>query len=231
MNQTLTPALSDVAIDGQAISLAWPDGLRREFPFAWLRDNCACALCRHPGSGQRLLEPCAIPLDIHPAELRFEHDCLLVAWAPDGHASSYAGGWLRRSARAARPEGPGCGMRHRRRAAARQARRRRERPAAAAAVAGIGRRPRLRDSLGCPGRERRGRTSGGAVRARAGYELRAGVRRAVGRRARRTSPTPRSVWARTRTIPTATRCRRCSCCTAYPRARAAARARSSTASA
>jgi gamma-butyrobetaine dioxygenase len=106
MNQTLTPALSDVAIDGHAISLAWPDGLRREFPFAWLRDNCACALCRHPGSGQRLLEPCAIPLDIHPAELRFEHDCLLVAWAPDGHASSYAGGWLRRSARAAKPEAP-----------------------------------------------------------------------------------------------------------------------------
>jgi gamma-butyrobetaine hydroxylase len=106
MTQTLTSAPSDVAINGRAISLAWPDGLRREFPFAWLRDNCSCALCRHPGSGQRLLEPSAIPLDIHPSELRFDHDCLLVAWAPDGHASSYAGGWLRRSARTVRPEGP-----------------------------------------------------------------------------------------------------------------------------
>ena len=106
MTQTLTSAPSDVVIDGRAISLAWPDGLRREFPFAWLRDNCSCALCRHPGSGQRLLEPSAIPLDIHPSELRFDHDCLLVCWSPDGHASSYAGGWLRRSARPARREGP-----------------------------------------------------------------------------------------------------------------------------
>jgi gamma-butyrobetaine dioxygenase len=106
MTQTLTPVPSDVAINGRTISLAWPDGLRREFPFAWLRDNCACALCRHPGSGQRLLEPLRIPLDIHPAELRFEHDCLLVAWAPDGHASSYAGTWLRRSARLPKPDEP-----------------------------------------------------------------------------------------------------------------------------
>jgi len=68
MTQTLTSAPSDVAINGRAISLAWPDGLRREFPFAWLRDNCSCALCRHPGSGQRLLEPSAIPLDIHPSD-------------------------------------------------------------------------------------------------------------------------------------------------------------------
>jgi gamma-butyrobetaine hydroxylase len=106
MNQTLTSAPSDVAIDGRAITLAWSDGKRGEFPFAWLRDNCACALCRHPGSGQRLLEPSAIPLDIHPRELRFEHDCLQVAWAPDGHASAYGGAWLRRCSRTPVSEGP-----------------------------------------------------------------------------------------------------------------------------
>ena len=61
MNQTLTSAPSDVAINGRAITLAWPDGKRGEFPFAWLRDNCPCALCRHPGSGQRLLEPVGHP--------------------------------------------------------------------------------------------------------------------------------------------------------------------------
>ena len=106
MNQTLTSAPSDVAIDGRAITLAWSDGKRGEFPFAWLRDNCACALCRHPGSGQRLLEPSAIPLDIHPRELRYEHDCLQVAWAPDGHASAYRGAWLRSSARVSGPQVP-----------------------------------------------------------------------------------------------------------------------------
>jgi gamma-butyrobetaine hydroxylase len=106
MNSTLTSAPSDVAIDGRAITLAWSDGKRGEFPFAWLRDNCACALCRHPGSGQRLLEPSAIPLDIRPRELRFEHDCLQVAWAPDGHASAYGGAWLRRCARTHAPDAP-----------------------------------------------------------------------------------------------------------------------------
>jgi gamma-butyrobetaine dioxygenase len=97
--KTLTSPPSDVAIDGRSILLAWPDGRSDQFPFAWLRDNCACAHCRHPGSGQRLLEPSSIPLDVHPAELRYEHDCLLVAWAPDGHASSYCGRWLRNAPR------------------------------------------------------------------------------------------------------------------------------------
>ena len=106
MTKTLTPAPSDVAIGGRAIALAWPDGRRGEFPFTWLRDNCPCALCRHPASGQRLLEPSAIPLDVHPAELHFEHDCLQVGWAPDGHASSYDGRWLRRCSRPARRERP-----------------------------------------------------------------------------------------------------------------------------
>jgi gamma-butyrobetaine hydroxylase len=104
--ETLTSPPSDVTIDGRSIALVWPDGRSDAFPFAWLRDNCACAQCRHPGSGQRLLEPSAIPLDIHPAELRYEHDCLLVAWAPERHASSYCGRWLRHRARRGRIAAP-----------------------------------------------------------------------------------------------------------------------------
>jgi len=33
-------------------------------PAAWLRDNCPCALCRGPVSGQRLLHITDIPADI-----------------------------------------------------------------------------------------------------------------------------------------------------------------------
>ena len=106
MAKTLTSAPSDVAIDGRSITLAWPDGRSDQFPFAWLRDNCACAHCRHPGSGQRLLEPAAIPPDVHPSELRYEHDFLLVNWAPDGHASSYCGRFLRNAARRPVPAPP-----------------------------------------------------------------------------------------------------------------------------
>jgi gamma-butyrobetaine hydroxylase len=95
VNETLTTPPGDVAIEARSIALTWPDGRRGAYPFAWLRDSCACPSCRHPGSGQRLLEPAAIPHDIHPAEAHLEGDDLLVAWAPDRHLSTYAGEWLR----------------------------------------------------------------------------------------------------------------------------------------
>jgi gamma-butyrobetaine dioxygenase len=106
VNKALTSAPSEVAIEARALALVWPDGRCGEFPFAWLRDNCACEGCRHVGSGQRLLEPAAIPADIHPADLQFEGDRLLVAWAPDGHESVYAGEWLRSGAEGTRPAPP-----------------------------------------------------------------------------------------------------------------------------
>jgi hypothetical protein len=46
-------------------TLAGPRGM----PAAWLRDNCPCALCRDPVSGQRLLHITDIPADIAVAEV------------------------------------------------------------------------------------------------------------------------------------------------------------------
>jgi gamma-butyrobetaine dioxygenase len=95
VSQSIRSPLGDVAIEARSIALRWSDGRRRVVPFAWLRDSCACPACRHPGSGQRLLEPAAIPHDIHPAEAHLDGDDLLVVWAPDRHLSTYAGAWLR----------------------------------------------------------------------------------------------------------------------------------------
>jgi gamma-butyrobetaine hydroxylase len=95
MSNTITSRPGNVAIEARCLTLVWPDGSRGAYPFTWLRDSCACPSCRHPGSGQRLLEPAAIPPDIHPAEMRFDGGELLVTWAPDGHTSVYAGEWLR----------------------------------------------------------------------------------------------------------------------------------------
>lgn len=86
--------------------IAWTDECRGVFPFAWLRDNCGCPECLHEGSGQRLLDPAAIPPGVHPLEVRFEADRLLVSWAPDGHASIYAGEWLRTAAVAPGTDSP-----------------------------------------------------------------------------------------------------------------------------
>jgi gamma-butyrobetaine dioxygenase len=85
VSQSIRSPLGEVAIEARSIALRWPDGRRDVVPFTWLRDSCACPACRHPASGQRLLEPAAIPHDIHPAEAHLDGDDLLVVWAPDRH--------------------------------------------------------------------------------------------------------------------------------------------------
>ena len=102
MATVLAPAPRDIRVEDRAVVIAWTDECRGAYPFAWLRDNCVCPECRHE-SGQRLLEPTAIPLDVQPLEVRFERDQLLLTWAPDGHASTYSGEWLRNGPAPATP--------------------------------------------------------------------------------------------------------------------------------
>ena len=72
------------------------DGAR--YPAIWLRDNCPCAGCAVPGSGQKLFGITDLP---RPDELRIEHvdqnaddDSVTVVFAPDGHKSRYERAWL-----------------------------------------------------------------------------------------------------------------------------------------
>src|SRR3954452_11763881 len=60
-----------------------------DMPLAALRDRCTCAQCRHP-SGQRLLDPATIPLDLELAEVTVEGDTVCVLWLPEGHRSVYS---------------------------------------------------------------------------------------------------------------------------------------------
>jgi gamma-butyrobetaine dioxygenase len=75
------------------IALAWGDGSNAVFPAIWLRDNCRCPKCRH-ASGQRLFEITDLPVDLQVGKVEVTGDRLLVTWAPDGHASSFALDWL-----------------------------------------------------------------------------------------------------------------------------------------
>ena len=72
------------------------DGAR--YPAVWLRDNCPCADCAVPGSGQKLFGITDLP---RPDELRIEHfdqnaddGSVTVVFAPDGHKSRYERAWL-----------------------------------------------------------------------------------------------------------------------------------------
>ncbi|NJP43315.1 2-trimethylaminoethylphosphonate dioxygenase [Actinacidiphila epipremni] len=65
-------------------------------PAAWLRDNCPCADCRDPLSGQKLLQITDLPAHL---ALRTAHGpdasgTVEVEWAPDGHRSRYPAAWL-----------------------------------------------------------------------------------------------------------------------------------------
>ncbi|MEY9844935.1 TauD/TfdA family dioxygenase [Streptacidiphilus sp. MAP5-3] len=71
----------------------------------WLRDNCGCAECRDPGTGQKLFQITEVPqaLALAAAERRSEagRDGWDVVWSPDGHRSRYDADWL---AAAAEPD-------------------------------------------------------------------------------------------------------------------------------
>lgn len=63
-------------------------------PAAWLRDNCPCALCRDPCSGQRLLHITDIPADVAVAGSQASADSVEVVFHPDGHRAKFGRAWL-----------------------------------------------------------------------------------------------------------------------------------------
>ncbi len=60
----------------------------------WLRDNCRCPACRHPGNGQKLYGVADLPDGLAVREASLAGDgCLRVVWS-DGHQSGFAARWL-----------------------------------------------------------------------------------------------------------------------------------------
>lgn len=55
----------------------------------WLRDNCRCAACRHPGNGQKLYGILDLPQGVAVGSAAFDgNGQLRVVWS-DGHQSAY----------------------------------------------------------------------------------------------------------------------------------------------
>ncbi|MBK8159479.1 MAG: trimethyllysine dioxygenase [Rhodospirillaceae bacterium] len=79
----------EIAFGGGANPVA--AGTTHTFTFAWLRDHCACAECRHPDTQQRLLDTFALPKDlaVTALELGAGGRTLSLVW-PDGHQSHFA---------------------------------------------------------------------------------------------------------------------------------------------
>ncbi|WP_330294564.1 2-trimethylaminoethylphosphonate dioxygenase [Streptomyces sp. NBC_00503] len=68
-------------------------------PAPWLRDNCPCAECRDPRTGQKLFQITELPAglaigSVHEAPTADGGPGWEVVWQPDGHHSVYAVEWL-----------------------------------------------------------------------------------------------------------------------------------------
>ncbi|GAA1959960.1 2-trimethylaminoethylphosphonate dioxygenase [Catenulispora subtropica] len=66
----------------------------RRYPAVWLRDNCSCADCVDPGSGQKLYGITDLPPDIRICRVEQTDDAVTVEFAPGGHRSRFTRDWL-----------------------------------------------------------------------------------------------------------------------------------------
>ena len=64
------------------------------YPPVWLRDNCSCAECRDPHSGQKLFGIVDLPADLAIAGIEESADSIVVTFAPDGHVAEFSRAWL-----------------------------------------------------------------------------------------------------------------------------------------
>ena len=64
------------------------------FPAVWLRDNCPCAECLDPGSGQKLTDVTELPGALAVSGTEVAGASVVVTFAPDGHRSVFPREWL-----------------------------------------------------------------------------------------------------------------------------------------
>ncbi len=70
------------------------DGHMLRFPAVWLRDNCPCAECLDPGSGQKLNDVTALPDGLAVRGAEDTGESVVVTFAPDQHRSTFLRSWL-----------------------------------------------------------------------------------------------------------------------------------------
>ncbi len=70
------------------------DGRRLRFPAVWLRDNCPCAECRDPRSGQKFLDITDIDDELVVDSAVQAGESVVVTYAPDRHRSILSLAWL-----------------------------------------------------------------------------------------------------------------------------------------
>ena len=88
------------------------DGCMLRFPAVWLRDNCPCADCLDPGSGQKLTDITELPAGLAVGATEDRGESVVLTYAPDGHRSVFSRAWLAAHALDGDSDGDGRADRH-----------------------------------------------------------------------------------------------------------------------
>ncbi|WP_042220443.1 2-trimethylaminoethylphosphonate dioxygenase [Kutzneria albida] len=67
---------------------------RMDLPAVWLRDNCRCAKCRDPRTGQKLFDITDLPDPITVTDRVEDEFAVHLVFGPDGHRSTFDRAWL-----------------------------------------------------------------------------------------------------------------------------------------
>ncbi len=68
--------------------------LAAAYPVLWLRDNCPCAECRDPSSGQKLFQLLDLSEEVEIREIVERGNDIEITFHPDHHHSIYSREWL-----------------------------------------------------------------------------------------------------------------------------------------
>lgn len=89
-------AAYQLAVGRHQLVVELVNGQRFEFPLVWLRDNCRCSECFHPGSHSRILNWELFDVDgveVKECAVADDGSQVQIVWS-DGHRSGFTGEWL-----------------------------------------------------------------------------------------------------------------------------------------
>ncbi len=70
-----------------ALRISWPDGERCTYPFRLLRQICPCAVCKDEWTGEQILDPKSVPLNLKADRADLVGNYAMAFHFSDGHTT------------------------------------------------------------------------------------------------------------------------------------------------
>jgi gamma-butyrobetaine dioxygenase len=86
-------SIANVIQQSHSIDVEWTDGQQASYHFLWLRDNCVSSF--HAEAKERIFDQLSVSADIHPLNISYDADHLIIDWSEGDHRSEFCHQWLR----------------------------------------------------------------------------------------------------------------------------------------